>query len=384
MTPPMLRTLSFLALPLFILPACVPQAKAAKASASSMPPAGEARLSPEKARSAGIVVVPVTWREVDRELSASGRITFDDQRVTHVFSPVNGRVRQLVAPLGARVRKGDPLALIESPDLGSAFSDFVKARAAAAAAESEYQRQRELFAAHAAAERDLENAQSTSGQAQAELERAREKARLLNAGTGNRVSQSYTLRTPIAGEVISRAVNPGVEVQGQYGGGTAVELYTVGELDRVQVIADVFEIDVPRIRVGAPVAVEVVAFPGRRFAGRVDWISGTVDPASRTAKVRCAIANPDRALKPEMYATVLIGVPGRRALALPRGAVLRQGEQTVVFRAAGTAADGTLRFERWPVKVDEEGNDSAVAVLDGLRAGDKVVVSGGILLLGMV
>jgi multidrug efflux pump subunit AcrA (membrane-fusion protein) len=146
----------------------------------------------------------------------------------------------------------------------------------------------------------------------------------------------------------------------------------------------VFEADLGRVRVGAPVTVEVIAFPGRRFSGRVDWISGAFDTATRTAKVRCAVDNAGRLLKPEMYATASIGVPGRRALAIPRGAVLRQGEQTVVFREVGTTPDGQVRFERWPVKVDDEGNDAMVAVLAGLAAGDRVVSSGGILLLGMV
>jgi cobalt-zinc-cadmium efflux system membrane fusion protein len=353
-------------------------------AASSLPPAGEARLPQAQLRASGISVVPVAYQELDRVLGASGRIAFDDQRVTHVFSPVNGRVRRLVAQPGQRVGKGDPLAIIDSPDVGSAISDYAKAQAALGAAEREYQRQKELFAAHAAAERELEGAEANARQAKAELDRAAEKARMLAGGKLSGVTQEFVLRSPIAGEVITRTANPGVEVQGQYSGGTAVELFTVGELDRVWVLADVFEADMGRVRVGVPVTVEVIAFPGRRFSGRVDWISGAVDAATRTAKVRCAVDNAERLLKPEMYATASIGVPGRRALAIPRGAVLRQGEQTVVFREVGTAPDGQVRFERWPVKVDDEGNDAMVAVLAGLAAGDRVVSSGGILLLGMV
>ncbi|HVT58384.1 MAG TPA: efflux RND transporter periplasmic adaptor subunit [Thermoanaerobaculia bacterium] len=362
--------------------ACHPQAEASSPPAA---PPGQAWLAPERARSAGITVTPVAVAELDRVLAASGRVAFDDRRVSHVFSPVNGRVTRLVAQPGQRVRKGEALAIIESPDLGSAVSDFAKARAALAQAERELQRQKELFAAHAAAQRDLEGAESSAGQARAELARAEEKARLLGGGKpALGVTQAFTLRAPIDGEVIARAVNPGVEVQGQYSGGTAVELYTVGELDQVWVIADVFEVDLPRVKAGAPVEVEVVAFPGRKFPGRVDWIASSLDPATRTARVRCAFANPDRALKPEMYASVAIHVPGHRALAIPRGAVLRQGEQTVVFREIGVAPDGRLEFERWPVKVDDEGNESSVAVLGGLKPGDRVVTSGGIILLGMI
>ena len=384
-----MRLLSSLLVAIFACSAAACGSRAASSSASSPsssfpPPAGEARLGPAKLRTAGISVVPVAYQDLDRVLAATGRVTFDDQHVTHVFSPVNGRVTRLVARPGQRVAKGDPLAIIQSPDVGSAVSDYAKAQAALAAAERDYQRQRDLFAAHAAAERDLENAESNARQARAERDRAEEKARLLGGGKLSGVTQEFVLRAPIAGEVIARAANPGVEVQGQYSGGTAVELYTVGELGRVWVLADVFEADLARIRVGSPVAVEVISSPGRRFEGRVDWISAAIDPATRTAKVRCTIDNSDRLLRPEMYATVSIAVPGRRALAIPRGAVLRQGEQTVVFREVGTTPDGLVRFERWPVKVDDEGGDSLVAVLAGLHPGDRVVSAGGILLLGMV
>jgi cobalt-zinc-cadmium efflux system membrane fusion protein len=385
------KSLEFLlaAILAFSVAGCSPGAigdQPAPSSSSAIPPAGEARLPAAKLRTAGISVVPVNFQDLDRVLGASGRIAFDDQRVTHVFSPVNGRVRRLVAQPGQRVGKGDPLAIIDSPDVGSAISDYAKAQAALGAAEREYQRQKELFAAHAAAERELEGAEANERQARAELERAREKARMLAGGKLSGVTQEFVLRSPIAGEVITRTANPGVEVQGQYSGGTAVELFTIGELDRVWALADVFEADLGRVRVGAPVTVEVIAFPGRVFAGKLDWISGAVDPLTRTAKVRCTVDNAGRLLKPEMYATASIAVAGRRALAIPRGAVLRQGDQTVVFREVGTTSDGLVRFERWPVKVDDEGSDadSMVAVLAGLAPGDRVVSAGGILLLGMV
>jgi cobalt-zinc-cadmium efflux system membrane fusion protein len=349
------------------------------------PPAGQAWVTPESARAAGIVSAPVQVENLGRRLTASGRVTFDDRHVSHVFSPVNGRVTRLIAGAGQPVRRGDPLAVIESPDLGSAWSDYAKARAAMAQAEREYRRQKELFAARAAAQRDLEGAESNEGQARAELERAAARARMLGGGRlGDGISQELILRSPIDGEVIARNINPGVEVQGQYSGGTAVELFTIGDLDQVWVLADVFEIDLPQVRVGAPAEVEVVALAGRKLLGHVDWISDNLDPATRTAKVRCALANPGRALKPEMYAAVAIAVPGRRALAVPRGAVLRQGDQTVVFREIGVGPGGAREFERWPVQVDDEGSDAAVAVLRGLNPGDRVVTSGGILLLGMI
>src|SRR5262249_36720888 len=156
-----------------------------------------------------------------------------------------------------------------------------------------------------------------------------------------------------------------------------LELFTIGELDRVWVLADVFEMDLAKVKVNAPVTVKVVAYPNDTFEGKVQWVSGALDPATRTAKVRCSIANPDRKLKPEMYATASIGIDEHQALAVPRTAVLRLGEQTVVFVDAGQAPGGLLKFERRPVTVDEGESGGFVPVTHGLERGEKVVASGG-------
>jgi cobalt-zinc-cadmium efflux system membrane fusion protein len=270
-----------------------------------------------------------------------------------------------------------------SPDIGQAFSDLVKAKADLAAAQSEFQRQKELFDAHAGARRDLEAAEDNYRKAQAELERAQQKVSLLAPGSDAQVTQDYLLRAPIAGEVIARNINPGTEVQGQYSGGTAVELFTIGELDRVWILADVYEVDLPKVRKGAAVKAKVVSYPDQAFEGTVDWISGALDPVSRTAKVRCSLPNPGRKLRPEMYSTVSIALEGTQALAVPREAVLRLGDRTVVFVEKGQTPKGLLRFELRNVKIRDLGGDH-VPVIEGLASGEKVVTAGAIFLAGMI
>ena len=345
-------------------------------------PAGEVWLSEAQVGDSGLVVAPVGEQQVGRSLVTSGRVTFDDTRVAHVFSPVTGRVVGIVAPLGGRVSRGAPLAVIDSPDLGSAHSDLLKAQADLTAAERDFQRQKELYEAHAGAQRDLEAAEDSYRRAKAELERAREKTRMLRVPEAEAVTQSFTLRSPIDGRVIARNVNPGTEIQGQYSGGNAVELYTVGEMDSVWVLADVYEVDLPRVRQGAAAGVTVVSYPGRTFEGTVDWISGALDPAAHTARVRCTIANPQGELRAEMFATVTIAVEDRRALAVPRDAVLRLGDQTVVFVEKGRVGPGPVRFEKRVVTVADDGEGRWVPVLSGLAAGENVVTSGTILLAG--
>jgi cobalt-zinc-cadmium efflux system membrane fusion protein len=353
-------------------------------SKTADPPSNEVWLWQDQVTAAKLVAEPLAAQPVGGLVVTSGRVTFDDLKVSHVMSPVTGRVVGIEAQPGQRVKKGDTLAVIDSPDVGSAFSDVEKAHADFISAEKDFNRQKDLFDVHAGSQRDLEAAQGNFSKAKAELQRASKKAQLLRAGGANLGGQSYTLRAPIGGEVIARNVNPGTEVQGQYTGGTVVELFTIGELDTVWVMADVFEMDLGRVKQGTECLVKVVAYPGRVFKGVADWVSDALDPATRTAKVRCKLSNEERFLKPEMYATAALAVDRQRTLALPRSAILHLGDQTMVFIDVGKAPDGRLRFERRPVSVNEELGGEYLPVVRGISPGERVVTSGAILLSGML
>ena len=356
----------------------------AATNTAAQPPEGEVWLTAQQVRDAKVQVEPVAEHGVGNEIVTSGKVSFDDLRVAHIFSPVTGRIKRIVADPGERVKKGAALAIIESPDVGNAFADLGKGQADLIAAEHDFRRQKELYDAHAGSQRDFESAEDNFGKAKAEMERAKAKARLFRGGGADAVTQEFVLRAPIEGEVIARNVNPGAEVQGQYSGGTAVELFTVGELDSVWVFADVFEMDLARVRRDAPVSIKVVAYPDKAFAGKIDWISDALDPTSRTAHVRCSIPNKDRELKPEMYATVAIAVAAPAVAALPRASLLRIGDQTVVFVETGNAPDGRVRFSRRIVAVNEEEGTDYLPIVRGVNRGDQVVTSGAILLSGML
>ncbi len=356
----------------------------APAQPTSEVPPGEVWLTPQQVKDGQIAVEAVQDRPVGGIIRAAGRVTFDDLRVAHVFSPVTGRITKILAQPGERVKQGQALCVLQSPDLGSAVSDLAKAQATLLTAEKDWRRQRELYEVHAASQRDYENAESAYRNAKAEMERAQRKARLLRNAGGDQVSQEFMLRSPIEGEVIMRGANPGLEIQGQYSGGTSVELFTIGELDRVWVLADVFEMDLPRVKKGAQVTVNVLAYPNDSFTGQVEWISAALDPISRTAKVRCSIKNADSKLRPEMFGTATIAVEPDTKLAIKRSAVLLMGEQPVVFAQVGTSADGRLRFQRQPVAVDEIAGGEYLPLKAGLERGGQIVVSGGVLLLGML
>ncbi len=333
-------------------------------------------LDRDAVEKAGIATAPFDEQPVETSLVTGGRVAFDDQRVSHVFSPVNGRVTKIDVDLGQRVAKNDHLATIVSPDLGTASSDVTKADAQLLAAEHNFTRKKALRASKAASDADYEAAQDAYRQALAEKARAVQKLALLDSG-GTQVSQGYELLAPIDGEVIARMTNPGVDVAGQYSNsGNAQELFTIGELDQVWVLADVYEDDIARVSEGAAVSVTSLARPGKTFEGSVDWISGSLDPTTRTARVRCTLKNPHRQLKPDMWTTVRIATPEKRAPAVPRSALVHIGEGQFVFVESGEE-DGKSRYERMHVSADERVDGPFVPIVHGLlEKGMKVVVHG--------
>ena len=365
----------------FLAAGCISRAPAAQTSGQAPP--GEVWLTPDQVKNAGMEIESIADRPVGGTIHVAGRVTFDDLRVAHVFSPVTGRITKILAQPGQRVKKGEKLCVIQSPDLGSAVSDLAKAQALFQA-ERDWKRQKELLELHAAPQRDYEAAEGTYLNAKAELDRAQRKARLLRSSGLDSITQEYVLPSPIDGEVIMRGANPGLEVQGQYTGGATVELYTIGELDRVWVLADVFEMDLARVKKGAAVDVSVLSYPDKKFSGVVEWISGSLDPISRTAKVRFSVDNREGALRPEMFGTASISVDPDQKMAIKRSALLLLGKQAIAFVNIGTTPNGLLRFEQRPIAVDEMNGGDYVPVRGGVERNERVVVKGEILLLGEI
>jgi cobalt-zinc-cadmium efflux system membrane fusion protein len=346
-------------------------------------PAGDILIT--AAQRAQIDVAPVRMEPIETTLRATGRIGFDEARVAHVFSPLSGRVVKIAAELGQPVKKGDVLAVIQSGDVAGATSDLAKADADLIATEHDYTRKKELFAQHATSRTELETSEDNHRRAKAERERARLRSSLLKTGGSvDTVSSTIALRSPIGGDVIARNISPQGEIQGQSSGGAAPELFTVGDVTSVWLNVDVFEIDVAKLKAGEAVRARTVAYPARVFVGSVDRVGSTLDPATRTVRVRCRMPNADRALLPEMFvsAEIVHGVEDVPVVASE--AVVRVGDQMLVFiERAGR--DGRARFERRRVNTSEvPGHPELLRVLDGVAPGDPVATRGAILLVGLL
>jgi cobalt-zinc-cadmium efflux system membrane fusion protein len=336
---------------------------------------GEVELSVEEIHQGGIKVEPLSEQEIDDTLVTSSRVTFEDIKIGHVFSPVTGRVARIDVKLGALVKAGQTLAVIESPDVSLASSDVAKADADLIAAEHDLQRERALLNSNATSQKDYEAAEDAYRRARAEKQRAAQRAFLFRSGSVDAVTEGYSLVSPIDGEVLARNLTLGTEIQGQYSGGSQ-ELFTVGELDEVWVLADIYEVDIARVQKGAKCLVRTVAQGDHLFEGKVDWVAGMLDATTRTAKARCTLSNRERLLKPDMYATATISVAPHKVPAIPKTAILHLGAQSVVFVDHGPGRDGKHAFEREPITADEALDGRWVPVLHGLNVGDSVVTEG--------
>ena len=344
------------------------------AQAASVPPPGpdEIRLDTSSGKLAYIRVELPTLRRERVIASLPAQVAMNEDRTVRVLTPVSGRIASLDAAQGDEVAPGAPLAHIVSADLAQAASDFAKARAIAAQARAALARVEDLYQHHVAALKDVEQARSDDQQTEAELTRARARITALGADGGGPTSQ-YVLRAPIGGVVVDRAVNPGAEVRPD----AATSLFTITSLDVVWLTASVYQRDLAAIHRGAKLRFRTDAVPGHEFEAIVTYVSGTLDPQTRTAVVRATLSNVDHLLRPLESGTARVLAPNPSpVLAVPTRALVTHGDRTVVFVEIAPG-----HYMRRVVAIgDDDGNTSVI--LSGVGATDRIVVDGSLLLEG--
>lgn len=336
---------------------------------------------PTKEQWAGLKVMPVESMTFQTEEVTDGNIAYNDDTTTPVFSPYSGRVTKLIAKLGDVVHKGTPLMVVEASEFVQGQSDLRTARAQLTLTEANEKRQHALYLAKAGALKDWLQAQADLTTAQNNLRAARNRLRILGKSDeeidaiehGAREQpinpEAYVL-APISGTVIQRQVGLGQYINSATAG-TANPVYTIGNLSTVWLIANVRETDAPKIRVGEPVDVHVLAYPGRIFKARISWVAPAVDPNIHRLPVRAQVENRDGALKPMMFASFTIRTGGEAtAPAVPCSAIVYEGAETRVFVVRD---DGNIALR--PIRPGRTNGDM-VEVTGGLTAGEKVVTGG--------
>jgi cobalt-zinc-cadmium efflux system membrane fusion protein len=352
------------------------------------PAKNEAEVPEAKADGDAVIVATnspqlaaLTIEPVDAEQATfvplTGRLVWDESATVRVFTPFAGIVRSLFVDVNEPVRKGMPLAEIQSPDFGQAQSDVRKAASDLRRADQNLTRLRDLFEHGAAPRKDLESAEADYASAQAEKDRA--EARLAIYGmTATSTNQDFLLPSPLTGILVERSVTPGQEVRPDQMLANMPQftapLFVVTDPTHLWIQIDATELDLPHLRPGRELTFNSRAFPGQTFTGRVDTVSEFIDPSTRTIKVRGSVDNARRVLKAEMFVSVTLPdgkVPGA---SVPAKAVFLKGDKHYVF-----IEEQPGRFARREVQIGPEQN-GRVLILGGAQLGQRVVTDGCTLL----
>lgn len=318
----------------------------------------------------------VQFRPMQISLQAqAAKVLPNENRLAHLSARVPGRIVTVYANLGDRVKSGDRLLLLDSPALGEAQLEYRKTRTMVRVTEQALDRARALFDRGAIGAGEYQRREADHENAQAELHEADEKLHLLGMtereikrlAAGQlphaEVAQVF-LRAPFSGEVVERNATVGEMVDPN------TMLFAVADLSTLWVRADFPEQQAGRLQTGLGVEVRVTAYPDTVFRGVVTYVGAMVDPATRTIMARSDIPNPDRWLRPEMFAEVTLVTPDQPVLAVPRTAVQQIGRRTVVF-----VVHGPRRFETREVKIGASSKDY-LEVKGGVEEGDEVVTQG--------
>lgn len=316
-------------------------------------------------------------------VSAPGKVEANANRLSHVVLPLTGRVTSVLVKIGDTVVQGQSLLTIESADVDAAVAGLqqalaivTQAKSALAKANMDLDRVKDLYEHGAVPQKDLLNSQAISVQAQASVdqtlaavEQARRRLQIYGVGPGA-YGQGIIIHAPIAGKVLEMSV-----VNGEFRNDLSTALMTIADLSAVWVTSDVSETAIRFIKLGEPVQIELAAYPGEIFRGKVALIGDTVDPQTRTVKVRAELSNSNGRLKPEMFGKIQLAERADQLPTIPASAVIAANGKSLVWREI---TKGT--YEKVSVTIGATIGDR-VAVLTGLSPADRVVVDGVMLLI---
>jgi cobalt-zinc-cadmium efflux system membrane fusion protein len=297
------------------------------------------------------------------------RITWDEDHTARISSPISGRLVDVLVLAGTPVKVNQALAHLSSPDMGSAQADVAKAKSDLAQAERNYSRNKDLSEAGVIAGKDLEQAQTDLSSSKAEAARAEVKLRSL--GATNDVDQKFTIKSPIAGIIVERNTNPGMEWRSDQ---ASLPLFVVSDPTYLWCWIDAPEEAISSIHKGMQVTLRSSAWPNEAFNAQIDFIQDALDPVSHTLKVRAKLRNLDVKLKSEMYVTAKLSKLDNTSLDIPTKAVFLNESTKMVFVKTSEGV-----YTRKPI-VPIASNDEWVSVSSGLNKGDEVVVDGALFL----
>jgi membrane fusion protein, heavy metal efflux system len=343
----------------------------ATASSSSIP---QLFTIPEDQMS-HVQVVTVQPTKLNRTLRLTGAVAYNAFKTTPVITQIGGPVSRILVVPGQKVRTGQPMLEVSSPDYSQLLDAYLKAADSYRLADKNYTREKDLYDHHAVALRDLEQSESDRNQAQADLNAAEQGMKILGIRNPADLAKTATsaqipVLAPIGGEVVERLVSPGQVVQaGQ------TQAFTISDLSTVWVLANVYQADLASVRSGDDVSVQTDAYPGT-FHGRISYVSPALDPNTRTLQARIVVDNPGEKLKKDMYCTVTVSAGSiSNAIVAPDSSILRDdNNQPFVY-----AVIGSNQFGRRDVEIGQS-ESGKTQILKGISVGERVVGDGSLFL----
>ncbi len=343
----------------------------AKAGAEAAVELSDTQINSMKIEPAGEHVFP-------QERQAVGTIDFNQELLTQVYTPYQGRVIKAFASVGERVKKDQVLFTIDSPDLVQAESTLIAAAGVLELTSKNLERQRNLVKQSAAAQKDYEQSISDQQAAEGAYGAARAAVKVFGKSDAEidkivadrKIDPALVVPSPINGLITARNAAPGLFAQP----GNAPAVYTVADTSIMWMLANVPEKDVADLKVGQEVVAAVASYPGKFYRGKIVTVGASVDPNTRRVLVRSEIADPNYDLRAGMFANFSITIaPPKRATAVPPGGLVREGDGTMTVWV-------TTDRHKFVKRVITVGlmHEGYVEAVDGLRAGELIVTDGSL------
>jgi cobalt-zinc-cadmium efflux system membrane fusion protein len=326
---------------------------------------------------AHVQVLTVEPTTLTRSLRLTGAVAYNSFRTTPVITQVSGPVSRVVVVPGQRVKQGEPMLYVSSPDYSQLRTNYLKAKDASILAQKANARAQDLYQHQAIAEQNVEQAESAEVQANGDLVAAEAALKVMGISDPEALvkappSFEVPVRAPISGLVVEQDVSAGQLVQPG-----ATQCFMISDISTVWVLVNVYQNDLPYVRIGDTVAIQTDAYP-ETFHGKISYVAASLDPSTRTLQARIETPNPGEKLKKDMYVVATVNAGAiKNAIALPDAAVLRDSDsqnQPFVYVAVGSG-----QFGRLPVTVGESLNGQT-EITSGLKPGDQVIGNGSLFL----
>jgi cobalt-zinc-cadmium efflux system membrane fusion protein len=261
-----------------------------------------------------ITLDTILIRPIIQELNLIGNITYNQDEVVKLYPMVSGNVIDVKVTLGDYVEKGEVLALVKSAEIAGAENDVVTAQANLAVSEKDLTATESMYKSGIASEKNYLTAVKETEKARSELNRVNTVLSIYGGAKSN-----YIIKSPVSGYIVEKFINPGMQIRPD----NSTNLFTISDLGRVWVLANVYESDIASIKIGEKASVTSISYPDKKFTGTIDKIYNVLDPDNKTMKVRIQLDNRENLLKPEMFANVIVEqVQDSSMLAVPTKSIV--------------------------------------------------------------